>query len=216
MSYVDRQLGRERVVFRTRLHPVIFGNALGFAAFVIFAATMIILHNELAPSTVRLVCLGAAAVAALGFVAPAVMWRTSEFALTDRRLVIKEASSRAHTVELVNPKPDEIGVAPTFPGRLSATPRSISPRRTARRGSLRASRGRCVARRRPPLGIVAGRAGDEVRTRARRSAELAQRPRHRGGAGEPRAAAGSNRRLSTSSTMHITRQARARSPRDRS
>ena len=119
MSYVDRQLGPgERVVFRTRLHPVIFGNALGFAAFVIFAATMIILHNELAPSTVRLVCLGAAAVAALGFVAPAVTWRTSEFALTDRRLVIKEGVFRAHTVELVNPKPDEIGVAPTFPGRL--------------------------------------------------------------------------------------------------
>ena len=119
MSYVDRQLGPgERVVFRTRLHPVIFGNALGFAAFVIFAATMIILHNELAPSTVRLVCLGAAAVAALGFVAPAVTWRTSEFALTDRRLVIKEGLFRAHTVELVNPKPDEIDVAPTFPGRL--------------------------------------------------------------------------------------------------
>src|SRR5438067_9933034 len=35
-------------------------------------------HNELAPSTVRLVCLGAAAVAALGFVAPAAAPRRSE------------------------------------------------------------------------------------------------------------------------------------------
>ena len=62
MSYVDRHLaGQERVVFRTRLHPIIFGNAVGFAAFVIFAATMITLHNELAPATVRLVCLGAGA-----------------------------------------------------------------------------------------------------------------------------------------------------------
>src|SRR3989442_337254 len=110
-------VGLAGLCFRNRVQSA-YGTALGFAAFVIFAATMIILHNELAPSTVRLVCLGAAAVAALGFVAPAVTWRTSEFALTDRRLVIKEGLFRAHTVELVNPKPDEIDVAPTFPGRL--------------------------------------------------------------------------------------------------
>src|SRR2546429_5661687 len=90
MSYHARNLGLGGgVVSRPRLHPVIFGNALGFAAFVIFVATMIILHNELAPATVRLVCLGAAALAALGFVSPMVTWRTSEFAVTDRRGVIK-------------------------------------------------------------------------------------------------------------------------------
>src|SRR2546428_363530 len=62
MGYVDRHLGpQERVVFRTRLHPIVFSNAVGFAAFVIFAATMVILHNDLAPATVRLVSLGAAA-----------------------------------------------------------------------------------------------------------------------------------------------------------
>src|SRR5438093_580118 len=119
MSYVDRHLaGQERVVFRTRLHPTIFGNAVGFAAFVIFAATMITLHNELAPATVRLVCLGAAALAALGFVSPLVTWRTSEFAVTDRRVMIKVGLLSVHTVELLNPKVEAIGVDQTLAGRL--------------------------------------------------------------------------------------------------
>ena len=119
MSYVDRHLGtQERVVFRTRLHPVIFGNAVGFAAFVIFAAAMIILHNDLASDTVRLVCLGAAALAALGFVSPLVTWRTSEFAVTDRRVMIKVGLLSVHTVELLNPKVEAIGVDQTRRGRL--------------------------------------------------------------------------------------------------
>jgi uncharacterized membrane protein YdbT with pleckstrin-like domain len=119
MPYVDRHLApQERVVFRTRLHPVIFGNAVGFAAFVIFAATMIILHNDLAPATVRLVCLVTAAIAALGFVSPLVSWRTSEFAVTDRRVMIKVGLLSVHTVELLNPKVEAIGVDQTLAGRL--------------------------------------------------------------------------------------------------
>src|SRR2546426_7232846 len=113
MSYVDRHLaGQERVVFRTRLHPIIFGNAVGFAAFVIFAATMITLHNELAPATVRLVCLGAAALAALGFVSPLVTWRTSEFAVTDRRVVIMMGHLSAAALELLHPKGPATAVHP--------------------------------------------------------------------------------------------------------
>src|SRR3989442_2919817 len=79
---------------------------------------MIILHNELAPATVRLVCLGAAVLAALGFVSPMVTWRTSEFAVTDRRGMIKGGLPSVHTVELLKPKAEAIGVDPTRRGRL--------------------------------------------------------------------------------------------------
>src|SRR2546429_8521195 len=118
MSYHARNLGLGGgVVSRPRLHPVIFGNALGFAAFVIFAATMIILHNELAPATVRLVCLGAAALAALGFVSPMVTWRTSEFAVTDRRGMINTGPLSAFTPGLLHTQGHAGGVVQTPRGR---------------------------------------------------------------------------------------------------
>src|SRR5438067_11933590 len=77
---------------------------------------MIILHNDLAPATVRLVCLVTAAIAALGFVSPLVTWRTSEFADTDRRVKIKVGLLSRHTVELLNPKAEAIGVHQNLAG----------------------------------------------------------------------------------------------------
>lgn len=119
MSYVDRHLAPdEQVVFRTRLHWVVFASAVGWGAFVLLVAGLIVAHNELAPETVRLVWLGAAAIVVAGFVSPGLRWRTSEFAVTTTRVVIRVGLVSAHTVELPNAKVGAIAVDQTIWGRL--------------------------------------------------------------------------------------------------
>ncbi|HLK10377.1 MAG TPA: PH domain-containing protein [Candidatus Binatia bacterium] len=105
-------------MFRTRLHPVLFGGAAWFTAFVVLVVTLVIRHNELSrDATVRLV-LGAAAVVLASLVTPYTRWRTSEFAVTDRRVLVKVGLVSVHTVELLLQKVETIGVDQTFVGRL--------------------------------------------------------------------------------------------------
>src|SRR5579885_2281340 len=98
MGYVDKHLGPgERVIFRTRLHPVLFNGAARFSAFVVLGVIAVILAS---------------------FVTPFARWRTSEFAVTDRRVLIKVGLLSVHTVELLLQKVEAIGVDQTFIGRL--------------------------------------------------------------------------------------------------
>ena len=119
MSYIDRHLAPgEQVVFRTRLHPVIFAGTLTFAAFVLAAVTLIVNRNELAGQTVLL--LGVAGVLiVLGSLAPLwLRWKSSEFAVTDRRVLVKVGLLSVHTLELLLPKVEAIGIDQTIWGRM--------------------------------------------------------------------------------------------------
>ena len=119
MSYVDKHLAPdEHVVFVTRLHPVIFTSAAGFAAFVVLAAALIIRHNDLPSETNRLVALVGGAIAVVSLIPPFVRWQTSEFAVTDRRVLVKVGFLSVHTVELLLAKVEAIGVDQTLGGRL--------------------------------------------------------------------------------------------------
>ena len=83
MPYIDRHLvPGERVVFRTRFHPVMFSGTVFFAACVAGIAALIVHRNELAPETVRILWLAAALTSVLACVSPYFRWRTSEFAVT--------------------------------------------------------------------------------------------------------------------------------------
>ena len=119
MGYIERHLApEEQVGFRTRLHPVIFAGTATFAACVIGATALIVSRNDLAPETVRLLWLGAAAVILVSFAPPYVRWRTSEFAVTNRRVLVKVGLLSIHTVELLLPKVEAIGVDQTLAGRV--------------------------------------------------------------------------------------------------
>src|SRR6266852_1776858 len=108
----------EQIVFRTRLHPVIFANTVAFALFVLGVVALIVSGNELAAETVALLWLGGVLIA-LGSLAPLyVRWRTSEFAVTDRRVLVKVGLLSVHTLELLLPKVEAIGVDQTIGGRL--------------------------------------------------------------------------------------------------
>jgi len=117
MGSLDRYLDAdERIVFRTRLHPVVFTGAVGFAAFVIGVAALVVVRNPLAPGTARTLVWGALAVAAGGFVMPVLRWRRTEFAVTPRRLLVTVGPLPARLVELRHG--EAVDVEQTLGGRL--------------------------------------------------------------------------------------------------
>src|SRR2546429_4489898 len=86
MGYIDKHLAPgEQVVFRTRLHPVIFAGTATFAAFVLGAVALIVSRNELSPRTVALLWLAGVVIRPRSLLPLYVRWRPSEFAVTDRR-----------------------------------------------------------------------------------------------------------------------------------
>ena len=119
MGYIEKHLAPgERVVFRTRLHPVIFAGTAAFAAFVVGVVGLIVSRNELTARTVALLWL-AGVIIAIGSLLPLyVRWQTSEFAVTDRRVLVKVGLLSVHTLELLLPKVEAIGVDQTIGGRL--------------------------------------------------------------------------------------------------
>jgi len=119
MSYTDRHLAPgERIVFCTRLHPIVFGSNAFFAACVIGVVALIEARNELAPGTVATLWLAGVVIALASLLPPFLRWRTSEFAVTDRRVLVKVGLLSVHTLELLLPKVEAIGVDQPLLGRL--------------------------------------------------------------------------------------------------
>lgn len=119
MSYVDRNLAPdERVVYRTRYHPILFGGAVWFGVVVLAIVALIVHRNDLPVETVRLMWLVGVVVAASGFVTPFVRWRTSEFAVTTARVIAKTGLLSLHTVELLLSEVEAIAVDQSLAGRL--------------------------------------------------------------------------------------------------
>src|SRR5213593_1764708 len=119
MGYIEKHLAPgEQVVFRTRLHPVIFAGTAAFAAFVLGVVGLIVSRNELTARTVALLWL-AGVIIAIGSLLPLyVRWQTSEFAVTDRRVLVKVGLLSVYTLELLLPQVEAIGVDQTIGGRL--------------------------------------------------------------------------------------------------
>src|SRR5437016_5374072 len=119
MSYVDRHLTPdETVVFRTRLHPVVFAGTASFAVCVIGIVVLIVARNDLPAESVRLLWLAGVVVALGSFVTPVLRWRTSEFAVTTSRVLVKVGLVSVHTLELMLPKVEAIGVDQPIAGRI--------------------------------------------------------------------------------------------------
>jgi uncharacterized membrane protein YdbT with pleckstrin-like domain len=119
MGYIDKHLAPgEQVVFRTRLHPVIFAGTAAFAVFVLGAVALIVSRNELAPRTVALLWLAGVVIGPGSLLPLYVRWLTCEFAVTDRRVLVKLGMLSVHTLELLLPKVEAIGVDQSILGRL--------------------------------------------------------------------------------------------------
>jgi len=109
MSYVDDSLiPDEQVVFRTRLHLIIF-----FIPIVLLAISVCLFVY-----TVPLAAETVLAVAVLWFLVKYVDYASSEFAVTNKRVIIKVGVLRRRTVEMLNTKVEAIGVNQGILGRI--------------------------------------------------------------------------------------------------
>jgi len=121
MSYVDKNLmDGEQVFYRTRRHWTIFGGAIFFlcAGLVVFIAVRIWGQQEWA-GNVSIVALALGALIALLKAIPAWIDRaTSEFAVTNKRVLIKTGLIRRHTLELLLEKVETVGVDQGIFGRI--------------------------------------------------------------------------------------------------
>ncbi len=117
MTYVDENLlPGERVVYRAHLHPIIYVGpalvALGGAALVVFGLLQDGAFGLLWVGVLLLV------VAAIFGTSTYVQASSSEFAVTNRRVVIKVGVIRRHTLELLLQQVEGIGVDQTVLGRM--------------------------------------------------------------------------------------------------
>lgn len=109
MSYVDNSLiPGEEVVFRTRLHLVIF-----FVPIVLLAISVCLFVY-----TVPLAAETVLAVAILWGLVKYIDYASSEFAVTNKRVIIKVGVLRRRTVEMLNTKVEAVAVNQGILGRI--------------------------------------------------------------------------------------------------
>jgi uncharacterized membrane protein YdbT with pleckstrin-like domain len=114
MSYVDSQLLPNEVVrYRARLYRGIYAVPCFFG--VLALATIVFAMSQ---HPFWWAVLGLASVAVVTFVAAWLRSSTSEFAVTDKRVIIKVGALRRRTVETMLAKVEGIGVDQTMSGRL--------------------------------------------------------------------------------------------------
>jgi uncharacterized membrane protein YdbT with pleckstrin-like domain len=112
MGYVDEHLMEgERVVHRARLHWIVFVGPLPVA--VLAALIALGLMTEY-PGLGGIILL----MAALVVIGPYIQYITSEFAVTDRRVIIKVGWIRRHTLETLLTKVENIAVDQGILGRI--------------------------------------------------------------------------------------------------
>jgi uncharacterized membrane protein YdbT with pleckstrin-like domain len=113
MSYVDSQLlPGEQVVYRSKLHWKIFLVPGFFSAILLVAAIAAWAGRSHAGA------LAFAALAVLLFAVPFVKRATSEFAVTDKRIVVKLGVLTTRTVELLHAKVEAISVNQSLFGKM--------------------------------------------------------------------------------------------------
>ena len=114
MSYIDDNLiSGEQVVFRTHLHWKVFvlPMLIFLITIAVIAAAIYYGFSPYLPLLILIIPLVALSSAYL-------TWRCSEFAVTDKRVLIKTGILSRHTLETLLTKVENIGVEQTLWGRL--------------------------------------------------------------------------------------------------
>lgn len=117
MSYVDKNLMEgEEVVYRARLHPIVYSWAIlvGLVA----VALIVVGVSTVALDWVVWVGVPVLVIAVVLWFVRWVKVRTSEFAVTSKRILIKVGLVRRHSLELLLGKVEGIGVDQDVMGRL--------------------------------------------------------------------------------------------------
>jgi uncharacterized membrane protein YdbT with pleckstrin-like domain len=114
MSYVKSQLlPAERIEYRAHLHKILF-----VPAFFVMALALVIAAFAPGTPALWLAAGGVAVLAAAIYLLGWIRYRTSEFAVTDRRVIIKTGVIQRRTMETLLNKIEAIGVDQSLVGRL--------------------------------------------------------------------------------------------------
>lgn len=117
MSYVDRNLlPQEEILFRTRLHWIVYAmpGTLMLIGLVMLGATLFAHQRSFGESVGSLMLLA-------GFLVWFMRWlivKTSEFAVTTKRVVIKVGVVRRYTLEMLYRQVEAIAVDQGMIGRI--------------------------------------------------------------------------------------------------
>lgn len=112
MSYVDRNLlPGERVVYRARLHRLLYAAPVGLALLAIGA---LFIPDESA----KWIAAALGLIALIAFLVSHILWISSEFAVTDMRVIAKTGWLQRETDETLLSKIEAIGVDQGVLGRM--------------------------------------------------------------------------------------------------
>jgi uncharacterized membrane protein YdbT with pleckstrin-like domain len=116
MSYVESQLlSGEKVVYRAHLHRLIFGWPVVLAALAIVA---VVLELWIGSGTLWLIAIALFAIAFVFGLVAWVAYASSEFAVTNKRVIMKTGWIRRRSLETLLSKVESIGVDQGMTGRM--------------------------------------------------------------------------------------------------
>jgi uncharacterized membrane protein YdbT with pleckstrin-like domain len=116
MSYVEESLlPNESIVAQTTLHPIIFMRSVWWA----LLSLLVLLTDALLNTTaLNKIAVGFATIAVLGTISALVRYLTAEFAVTDKRVMMKVGWLRRRSLEINLEKVESVTVNQGVFGRL--------------------------------------------------------------------------------------------------
>ncbi len=126
MSYVeDNLMPNEKVLFKARIHPAVFLPAVvSFLFFVLVTFLALGIDSRRDPTTsssaLMLTCFsGLLFIYAIGLAIQAgILLATTEFAVTNQRVIAKRGFIRRHTMEMLLQKVESVSVSQNILGRM--------------------------------------------------------------------------------------------------
>jgi uncharacterized membrane protein YdbT with pleckstrin-like domain len=123
MGYVDENLiSGENVAYRARLHWILFVNP-GLIAIVVIAFAVLLFYaanltDRVSTQTLVLVGIGVLVILAIPLLMAFVKWHTAEFAVTNKRVILKTGFVQSKTAEMFLNKIESVGVEQSIGGRI--------------------------------------------------------------------------------------------------
>jgi len=123
MGYVDKNLiSDEAVAYRARLHWILFVKPALIALVVIAVVGGIFyagdLFDKLSDQTSALIWGGVLVIAASPLLTTFLGWRSAEFAVTNKRVILKTGFVQSKTAEMFLNKIESVGVDQSISGRI--------------------------------------------------------------------------------------------------
>jgi uncharacterized membrane protein YdbT with pleckstrin-like domain len=123
MGYVENNLiSGESVCYRARLHWLLFVKPVLIAIVIIAIAVFVFSETDssraLSTQTALLVWIGVLVLSALPVLSTALTWRSAEFAVTNKRVILKTGFIQSKTAEMFLNKIESVGVDQSIAGRM--------------------------------------------------------------------------------------------------